>query len=277
MVGRGGMRPNTNSKQRSTITEKSERINPSLLGMPLATFRRRLTGFLADLIVVFLLTMPALFATAYVSTRIAAPRTLELLREIRATESAERDEVLWHEFTVETAKLIYKRMPERMSEEFQSAFDQADSIKVDSLVSAYDWNFTIAFSDRPITRFNSQEKTAEVGMYVFMGQISIIANIGVVLILYFTAFTWLLRGFTPGKWLLRIRVLRLDDKRLTVWDSFGQAGGYSASIATLGLGFLEALWHPNRQAMHDRISRTVVVRSTMPIEFPSTHDRFLPQ
>jgi len=254
------MRHNSGSKRRSVITEESARIDPSLVGTPLATFRRRLTGFIVDLIVVFILTIPALFATAYVFTRIAAPRALELLREIRATESAERDEMLWHEFTVETAKLIYKRMPERMSGEFQLAFDQADSIKVDSLVSAYDWNFTIAFSDKPITRFNSQEKTVQVGMYVFMGHISIIANIGVLLILYFTAFTWLLRGFTPGKWLLRIRVLRLDNKRLTIWDSFGRAGGYSASIATLGLGFLEALWHPNRQAIHDRISRTVVVR-----------------
>jgi len=60
--------------------------------------------------------------------------------------------------------------------------------------------------------------------------------------------------------LLRIRVLRLDNKRLTLWDAFGRAGGYSASVATLGLGFLEALWHPNRQAIHDRIARTVVVR-----------------
>jgi len=254
------MRPNASSKLRSTITADSHRIDPSLLGMPLATFRRRLTGLVVDLIVVLLLTIPALFATAYVSTRIAAPRVLELLREIRTTESAERDEVLWHEFTVETAKLIYKRMPERMSEEFQLAFDHADSIKVDSLVSAYDWNFTIAFSDEPITQFNAQEKTVQVGMYVFMGRISIIANIGVVLILYFTVFTWLLRGFTPGKWLLRIRVLRLDDKRLSVWDSFERAGGYSASVATLGLGFLEALWHPNRQTIHDRISSTVVVR-----------------
>jgi hypothetical protein len=260
VVGRGDMRPKTSSKPRSTITEESERVHPSLLGMPLASFRRRLTGFMTDLIVVFLLTIPAVFATAYVSTRIAAPRVLELVREIRATESPERQEVLWHEFTVETAKLIYKRMPERMSEEFQSAFAQADSVKIDSLASAYDWNFTIAFSDKPITRFSFQEKTVQVGMYVFLGRISIIANIGVLLILYFTAFTWLLRGFTPGKWLLRIRVLRLDDKRLTVWDSFGRAAGYSASIATLGLGFLEALWDPNRQAMHDRISRTVVVR-----------------
>ena len=57
-----------------------------------------------------------------------------------------------------------------------------------------------------------------------------------------------------------LRSLRLDCKRLNLWDTFGRAGGYSASIATLGIGFLEALWHPNRQAVHDRISETVVMR-----------------
>jgi len=41
-------------------------------------------------------------------------------------------------------------MPERMSDELKLAFDQADSVKVDSLVAAYDWNFTIAFSDEPM-------------------------------------------------------------------------------------------------------------------------------
>ena len=42
--------------------------------------------------------------------------------------------------------------------------------------------------------------------------------------------------------------------------AFGRAGGYSASLSTFGLGFLEALWNPNRQTIHDRISGTVVLR-----------------
>ncbi len=31
-------------------------------------------------------------------------------------------------------------------------------------------------------------------------------------------------------------------------------------LSTFGLGFLEALWNPNRQTIHDRISGTVVLR-----------------
>lgn len=78
--------------------------------------------------------------------------------------------------------------------------------------------------------------------------------------LYFTFFTWIMKGKTPGKWLFGIRVVRLDGKPIGLWDAFGRAGGYSASLSTLGLGFLEAIWHPNRQTVHDRISGTVVIR-----------------
>ena len=78
---------------------------------------------------------------------------------------------------------------------------------------------------------------------------------------WFTLWLRLTRGRSPGKYLFRMRVVRLDGKKLGWWDAFSRAGGYSASAATLLLGFLEAIWHPNRQAIHDRIAGTVVVRS----------------
>jgi len=69
-----------------------------------------------------------------------------------------------------------------------------------------------------------------------------------------------LRGRTPGKFLFGIRIIRLDGKDIHIWQSFGRAGGYAASISTAGIGFLEAFWHPNRQTVHDRIAGTVVIR-----------------
>ena len=61
-------------------------------------------------------------------------------------------------------------------------------------------------------------------------------------------------------------MVRLDGRRLTLWNAFSRAGGYSASFATFGLGFLEAFWHPNRQAVHDLISGTVVILQKKGIE-----------
>lgn len=78
--------------------------------------------------------------------------------------------------------------------------------------------------------------------------------------LYFTAFTTLWRGQTPGKRLLGLRVLRLDGKPIGWWASFERFGGYAASVLTGLLGFAQMLWDRNRQALHDKISETVVVR-----------------
>ncbi len=68
------------------------------------------------------------------------------------------------------------------------------------------------------------------------------------------------RGRTPGKRLLGIRVARLDGRPLSLWTCFNRAGGYGASAATLGLGFLLSRRDPNRQADHDKIVGSVVVR-----------------
>jgi hypothetical protein len=78
--------------------------------------------------------------------------------------------------------------------------------------------------------------------------------------LYFTAFTALWEGQTPGKWLLRIRVVRLDGKPMGWWMSFERFGGYAAGFATGLLGFLQVFWDRNRQGIHDKITETVVVR-----------------
>jgi hypothetical protein len=78
---------------------------------------------------------------------------------------------------------------------------------------------------------------------------------------YFTAFLVLMRGQTPGKRLLRVRVVRLDAKPIGWWIAFERFGGYFASL-TLGLlGFLQILWDRNRQGLHDKTVETVVIAS----------------
>ncbi|WOH38527.1 RDD family protein [Thalassotalea fonticola] len=76
---------------------------------------------------------------------------------------------------------------------------------------------------------------------------------------YFTVFTARWNGKTPGKRLMNIRVLQLDGTPLSLWDSFGRFGGYAAGPATGLLGFLQVYWDPNRQAIQDKISATVVI------------------
>lgn len=76
---------------------------------------------------------------------------------------------------------------------------------------------------------------------------------------YFTLCLAWWRGRTPGKWLFRLRVLRLDNRPLALWGCFERFAGYAAGLATGLLGFLQILWDPNRQAIQDKIVGTVVV------------------
>ena len=76
---------------------------------------------------------------------------------------------------------------------------------------------------------------------------------------YFSVFTAWWKGQTPGKKLLGVKVIKLDNSPLNLWGSFGRYGGYAAGLATGFLGFLQVFWDPNRQAIHDKISETLVI------------------
>jgi uncharacterized membrane protein len=76
---------------------------------------------------------------------------------------------------------------------------------------------------------------------------------------YFSVFTAWWKGQTPGKKLTGIKVIKLDNQPLSLWESFGRYGGYAAGFATGLSGFLQVLWDPNRQAIQDKISETLVI------------------
>lgn len=76
--------------------------------------------------------------------------------------------------------------------------------------------------------------------------------------IYWTLITAWWNGQTLGKRLFGLRVLQLNGQPLTMWDSFNRCGGYAAGLATGLLGFAQVWWDPNRQAIHDKVSFTVV-------------------
>jgi uncharacterized RDD family membrane protein YckC len=78
-------------------------------------------------------------------------------------------------------------------------------------------------------------------------------------IAYFTLLPFWWRGRTLGKWLFGLRIVELTGKPLGLLTCFGRYGGYAAGLATGGMGFLQILWDPNRQAVQDKLAHTVVV------------------
>lgn len=80
------------------------------------------------------------------------------------------------------------------------------------------------------------------------------------MVFYFTFCISWGNGQTIGKWLLGIQVIQVDGLPLSLFNSFSRQGGYGAGFATGLLGFLQILWDPNRQAIQDKVSSTVVIR-----------------
>ena len=80
------------------------------------------------------------------------------------------------------------------------------------------------------------------------------------LVLYFGLFTYWSNGRTPGKWLMKIRVVSVAHEHLSLWHSIERALGYGASALELGFGFLQYFIHPNKQTLHDRIAETIVIK-----------------
>lgn len=75
---------------------------------------------------------------------------------------------------------------------------------------------------------------------------------------YFALF-WTLGGQTLGQYLMGVRVVRTDGKRLTFMHALLRWVGLLVSLAPLGLGFLWCLWDDRRQIWADKMARTVVV------------------
>ncbi len=79
--------------------------------------------------------------------------------------------------------------------------------------------------------------------------------------LYFSLFTWQWKGQTPGKKLLKIKVVKLNGKQLTFMGSLERTTGYTASASLFLLGFFQYFWDRNRQTTHDKITETIVIEA----------------
>ncbi len=75
------------------------------------------------------------------------------------------------------------------------------------------------------------------------------------------AVLWKLRGTTIGGSLCRLQVVRADGRPLEWASSIVRALSCLLSMVVLGLGFIWIALDPERQAWHDKIAGTIVVRT----------------
>ena len=76
-------------------------------------------------------------------------------------------------------------------------------------------------------------------------------------------FTWFhgATGQTPGKMLLKLRVVQPSGEPIGFGTAFLRWVGYIISSAVVLIGFLWVVFDRKRQGWHDKIAGTVVVRT----------------
>ncbi|RPI31105.1 MAG: RDD family protein [Chloroflexota bacterium] len=79
-----------------------------------------------------------------------------------------------------------------------------------------------------------------------------------VILVYFIYF-WSLLGYTPGKYLLGLKVVRRDGSKLSLGRAFIRLIGYWVSAIPLFFGFIWIIFDHRRQGWHDKLADTQVI------------------
>jgi uncharacterized RDD family membrane protein YckC len=104
---------------------------------------------------------------------------------------------------------------------------------------------------------------ANFGFGMAEGYTSLIVNYGISLTLTLAAYVlfWKYKGGTPGKLMLSMRIVDAKTLGPISWGQcFGRYFSYILSALPLLLGYLWAAWDPRKQAWHDKLAGTVVIR-----------------
>jgi uncharacterized RDD family membrane protein YckC len=115
----------------------------------------------------------------------------------------------------------------------------------------------VNFNLRP-GKFQATSSDAELAKRLNEEWIHLVYEIAVP-VLYFGLFTWRGKGRTPGKRLMKIRVVSIAHPHLTLWHSIERALGYGAAALEGGFGFVQFFIHPYRRCAQDRLAETIVV------------------
>ena len=99
--------------------------------------------------------------------------------------------------------------------------------------------------------------------------------ISYVLPLIATILFWVYKSATPGKMVLKVKVVDAKTGSApTIRQSVIRYIGYYVSLLPLGLGFLWVLWDTKKQGWHDKMAGTVVIRpknkGVEPVSFDET-------
>jgi len=94
----------------------------------------------------------------------------------------------------------------------------------------------------------------QIGQYI-----ALISPMLFLVVLIYFVFFWTLVGYTPGKLLLGLRIVRQDGRPVSVGRALLRYLGYWVSAVPLFLGFIWVLFDRQHEGWHDKLSNTHVI------------------
>lgn len=76
---------------------------------------------------------------------------------------------------------------------------------------------------------------------------------------YYTLF-WVYSGQTPGKRIMKTKLIKVDGTVFTYKDAFIRYWIWMIGVALLGIGYLWIAWDKNKQGWNDIASKTYVIK-----------------
>ncbi len=119
------------------------------------------------------------------------------------------------------------------------------------------------FGNNPFAAFGAQTLSELQRLQSSPNQLASVLASMAIGIAYFFIFWVHYDGATPGKKLLGIKIIRENGEKITYPVAIIRYIGFLLSSATIfffGLGFLWVIWDKKKQALHDKIAGTLVVR-----------------
>ena len=241
------------------MTEEPFRLDPQLVGLPLASFRRRIAAWVIDAALWLATGVPLLILLGLGALWVQAPDAFQGLQRVLTRRSVddETGRAMYGAFL----DLVDRRRPDLLPATLTGALRAGDVDRAIAYVDSVGVSFTVDLSGRDPSSYDATMRRIYVRNDILFGRLASFVGVLSFGLLYHTLLGAIGRGRTPGKWLFGCRIVRLDGARFGVGTAFDRAGGYTASFSTLGLGFAQALRDPNRQTLHDRMAGTVVVRA----------------
>ena len=216
---------------RRYLTPYAFSVDQQLLGLPLASPSKRFWGMFIDLLIVLSLSI--------ISAKNMAICIILLSLYAAATNSGIGRPIAILICAAAIAFIV-----------IASSLDKA-SMPTDN---------SATISQSEVKTVNEDDLSSDLGFFEWLDQKGLELGLGIGwAALYFTAVTALFQGRSVGKIVTGTRVQKIDGSKLSWWECFERYGGYSAGLATGLLGFFQVYWDANRQAIHDKVSETVVI------------------